>query len=83
MCPTAAAPLPAEAVPMRPNAKPVPPAAERRSGKDRRRVDLRLPGEPERRRSVEPRQPEVRELDLSESQWAELQAQAAPRKPVR
>lgn len=69
---------------MRSNAKPAPgpaaqPAADRRSGKDRRRVDLRLPGEHERRRSVEPRKPEVRELDLSESQWADLQAQATPK----
>lgn len=68
---------------MLPNTKPAPrpaalPGAERRSGKDRRRVDLRLPGEHERRRSVEPRKPEVRELELSESQWAGLQARGAP-----
>lgn len=59
-----------------------PPRSERRAGKDRRRVDLRLPGEPERRRHVEPRKPEVQELELTESQWAELQAQLAPAKSV-
>jgi hypothetical protein len=63
--------------PDKPPAQP-PLRSDRRSGKDRRRVDLRLPGEPERRRLVEPRKPEVQELDLTESQWADLQDQMVP-----
>lgn len=38
---------------------------ERRSGKDRRQTEAGPPDKHERRRSVEPRQPEVRELHLS------------------
>jgi hypothetical protein len=59
-----------------PTLKLVPTPLERRSGRDRRRVDTLLPGEPERRRSVEPRKPDVRELALSDAEWAELLSQA-------
>lgn len=52
------------------------PPADRRSGKDRRRKELLPPGNPERRRSIEPRQPDVVELELSPSQWAELEQAA-------
>ena len=46
-------------------------APDRRSGKDRRKNDRGLPrGIAERRRAIEPRKPEVVELDLTESQWA-------------
>jgi hypothetical protein len=45
---------------------------ERRSGRDRRRVDKAPPGGHERRRSVEPRRPEVEELDISPSEWDRL-----------
>lgn len=59
--------------------------AERRSGVDRRRVDKGPPGRVDRRRVVEPRKPEVAELDLSESEWGALTEQAfiapAPKKP--
>jgi hypothetical protein len=45
---------------------------ERRSGKDRRLVDTGPHGRHERRRHLEPRRPEVVELELSDSEWAEL-----------
>lgn len=56
------------------------PFVERRQGMDRRRVDAPAPGAHERRRGIEPRRPEVTELELSESQWAELQVEALGRK---
>jgi hypothetical protein len=46
---------------------------ERRSGKDRRANDLVPPKGIERRRTIEPRKPDVVELDLSESEWGKLQ----------
>jgi hypothetical protein len=46
--------------------------AERRSGADRRHVDGKPPGKHERRRGLESRQPEVVELQLSNSDWIEL-----------
>jgi hypothetical protein len=59
--------------------------AERRSGVDRRRVDKGPPGRVDRRRVVEPRKPEVAELDVSDSEWGALTEQAfpapAPKKP--
>jgi hypothetical protein len=45
---------------------------ERRSGADRRHVDGKPPGKHERRRRLESRQPEVVELQLSNSDWIEL-----------
>lgn len=55
---------------------PTPNAAgptERRSGQDRRRAESSgPPGGRERRRNVEPRKPDVAELDLSPSQWDAL-----------
>ena len=47
------------------------PPVDRRSGKDRRQVDGNPPGR-ERRRNVEPRKPEVVELDLTPSEWGAL-----------
>lgn len=49
-------------------------AIERRTGKDRRQTDSGGPNGCERRKSVEPRKPEVVELDLSPSEWARLEA---------
>lgn len=49
-----------------------PPTVDRRSGQDRRKKDMDPPGGRERRRSVEPRRPEVVEIDLTPSQWAAL-----------
>lgn len=48
------------------------PQPDRRSGVDRRGDDKGPPGLAERRRGVEPRQPEVVELEMSESQWSAL-----------
>lgn len=55
---------------------------ERRSGADRRRVDKGPPGGHERRRIIEPRRPEVAELEMSESEWAQLSAELPPPLPV-
>lgn len=46
------------------------PAAERRSGMDRRVRDVAIPKGCDRRRGVEPRKPEVREIAPSDSLWA-------------
>ena len=54
------------------NTKSTVPSADRRSGKDRRQVEVGPPSRHERRRAIEPRQPEVIELELSESQWGAL-----------
>ena len=45
---------------------------ERRSGGDRRKVDLPPPGKIDRRRSVDSRKPEVTELDMTTSEWSTL-----------
>lgn len=51
----------------------VPGPSDRRSGVDRRRDDAGLdPGRSERRTSVEPRLPQVAELDLTHSDWVAL-----------
>jgi hypothetical protein len=51
---------------------------ERRSGSDRRLRESTPPGAWERRRSVEPRKPEVAELDITPSQWDLLHGDAFP-----
>jgi len=54
---------------------------DRRSGKDRRQQEgPPPPGKPERRRGLEPRQPDVIELELSDSEWTAL-GQAIPPQP--
>ena len=55
---------------------------ERRSGEDRRRLDGRPPGKHERRRGLEPRGPEVVELEMSSSEWMTLN-DAPPKGPLR
>lgn len=56
-----------------PAKKSSPPTIDRRSGTDRRKVDVGPPaGTRERRRGIEPRQPEVQELQLTDSQWGAL-----------
>ena len=45
---------------------------ERRGGEDRRKVDNGPPGKHERRRSLEPRRPDVVEREMSDSEWAAL-----------
>jgi hypothetical protein len=62
--------------PAKKSAAPAAPAApatvERRSGRDRRVIDIPPPKGRERRRTAEPRKPEVTEIDMTASQWAHL-----------
>lgn len=53
------------------------PGTERRAGADRRKRELPPPAG-ERRRSVEPRKPEVTEIEITASQWDALHAPPAP-----
>ena len=56
-----------------------PPKSDRRSGADRRQADQGPPkGMRDRRTSLEPRKPEVQELDLTASDWAALDTPTAP-----
>jgi hypothetical protein len=48
------------------------PGFDRRSGLDRRVEDKGPPGKSDRRRLIEPRKPEVVELQLTDSDWAAL-----------
>ena len=48
-------------------------SAERRTGRDRRRVHHAAPRGRERRVGIEPRGPEVAELELTADEWAALQ----------
>ena len=48
------------------------PAVDRRSGRDRRRLDKGPPRGYERRQGIEPRHPDVHELDITPSQWDSL-----------
>lgn len=57
---------------------------DRRSGSDRRKVDKGPPkGLRERRVSVEPRKPEVQEVEISPSDWASLTDLPLPKPPSR
>lgn len=57
---------------------------ERRSGQDRRRTESpQPPGGRERRRNMEPRKPDVAELDLSLSQWDALNELPLPDPPPK
>jgi hypothetical protein len=60
--------------------KSLPRFSERRSGQDRRRLEGTPPAGRERRRAIEPRKPEVAELDMTPSQFDAL-LDAAPRPP--
>jgi hypothetical protein len=53
---------------------------ERRSGVDRRQANKPPPGGRERRTGMEPRKPEVNELDITPSDWARLTAPVPPGK---
>jgi hypothetical protein len=68
--------------PSDPPGKPQPP--ERRAGADRRKIDLGPPNGIERRRGMEPRKVEVKEVDLTASDWANFDAQVPlkPKKPA-
>jgi len=54
--------------------------AERRTGRDRRKLDTSLEPRFERRRGVEPRRPELIELDLSLNEWEQLCRDLLPAK---
>ena len=58
-----------------------PSTTERRSGSDRRKVDMLPPGKVDRRRSVDSRKPEVVELDMSNSEWTALSGVPVPPVP--
>jgi hypothetical protein len=51
---------------------------ERRSGVDRRREDDPPPKGIERRKGVEPRKPEVTEIDMTPSEFGRLTAEVVP-----
>jgi hypothetical protein len=57
------------------SAKKPQPASERRTGRDRRKADRGSPTGRERRVGMEPRKPEISEIEISPSEWAELEAQ--------
>lgn len=51
---------------------------DRRTGADRRKLDTTPPGKVERRRSVESRQPDVVEIEMSPSEWRALKQELMP-----
>jgi len=53
-------------------------AGDRRSGVDRRKVDVGPPGKVDRRRGLEPRKPDVIEINMSASEWGALSKDPAP-----
>lgn len=55
---------------------PSPP--ERRSGVDRRKKDVGPPVGRDRRVSIEPRKPDVQEIEMTPSEWASLAGHASP-----
>jgi hypothetical protein len=55
-----------------------PVATDRRSGQDRRTRDGGNPKGADRRRSIEPRGPEVREVALSPEEWQKLYGTKPP-----
>lgn len=57
-----------------------PPRSDRRTGADRRKVDIPRKGLPERRRNVESRQPDVVEIDMTGSEWGALHEDPPPPK---
>ncbi len=57
--------------------KPLP-ASDRRTGQDRRKVDRGSPTGRERRVGMEPRKPEISEIEITPSEWAALEEQLKP-----
>ncbi|WP_298826268.1 hypothetical protein [uncultured Piscinibacter sp.] len=51
---------------------------DRRSGRDRRLVDKGSPTGRERRVTLEPRKPEISEIDVTASEWDALSEQVRP-----
>lgn len=66
-----------------PPARGATPAADRRTGHDRRKRDELPDGWRDRRRHVEPRKPEVVELDMTASQWAAIEQTLPPDIPPK
>jgi len=60
---------------------PAMPSTERRSGRDRRKLDKGSPVGRERRISVEPRKPEITEVEITPSEWGALEEELLRRKP--
>ena len=56
-----------------------PRVGDRRSGVDRRKVDVGPPGNLERRRSLESRKPDVIEIEMTNSEWGALQKPLPPK----
>lgn len=54
---------------------------DRRSGADRRQSDAQPPAQIERRQTIEPRQPEVVEIEISPEQLIALGFEAPPKHP--
>ena len=67
----------AQSLSMATNCKSQAVAVERRLGNDRRRRDSAPPASWERRRSIEPRKPEVVEMEMTPSQWDALDGSAS------
>lgn len=55
---------------------------DRRSGVDRRQKDLGPPRGIERRKGIEPRKPEVTEIEITPSEWGRLQEALEPLVPT-
>jgi hypothetical protein len=51
---------------------------DRRSGVDRRKVDVACPGKRERRRNLESRKPDVVEREMTNSEWGALTHEPPP-----
>lgn len=64
------------------NRRRTPPPTERRTGADRRKADHGPPGGRERRVGMEPRKPDVREIEMTPSEWATLTSDASPPPPL-
>jgi hypothetical protein len=65
--------LPQDSTVNKPLAATSPPRPDRRSGNDRRKADKGPPaGMRDRRVHLEPRKPEVQEVEISPSDWASL-----------
>jgi hypothetical protein len=45
---------------------------DRRSGRDRRQQDILPPGRRDRRQGIEPRKPEVTEVEMTPEEWEAL-----------
>ncbi|MFT3666899.1 hypothetical protein [Piscinibacter sp.] len=56
------------------------PGTERRSGRDRRQADQGPPAGRDRRVSVEPRKPEISEVEITPSEWRALEEELLSRR---